>query len=312
AMSKFASDSAHTDDPLGWPANACGTCVLGDDTPAEYLQLSENWVIAKTDFPGHTQIGVAYLVGKLDDNNALKPSAIRYAFLGDMILMGGIGRTDFPCSSTTSMYQSLQRLPRLIDDFTLICPTHDYNFGLATTLKTEIAENDFLHSIIKADVPMSLDQFLKMKPTIDAEIADETNSELVCGMINKAVQACDVSLRRDELNELLESDTDHLIIDVREPHEFRFQQGWDELGFREIPRNVPLTRLSDFLPELLEDYADPQRMVVFLCRSGSRSGKAAEVARRLGIKNARSVVGGLALNTLHCSASAAVELEYEI
>ena len=103
-----------------------------------------------------------------------------------------------------------------------------------------------------------------------------------------------------------------MIIDVREPHEFVFDQGWDELGFKEPPRNVPLTRLSNFLPKLLSEVDDSERKVVFLCRSGRRSSVAAQVARRLGVRNALSVTGGLALNTSHCSATSGRDMEYMI
>jgi glyoxylase-like metal-dependent hydrolase (beta-lactamase superfamily II)/rhodanese-related sulfurtransferase len=311
AMSEFATDSAHTSDLLGWPGKADGTCVLDDGTDAPWMQLSDDLVIAKTDFPGHTKIGVAYFVGKLDGNK-LNKANVEFAFLGDMVLMGGIGRTDFPCSSTEMMFDSLRRLPKLVEPTTLLCPTHDYNSEFATTLAAELAENQFLHSVLDPDAPISLEEFVAAKPGIDAGITDDTNSELVCGLIRKNSGTCALSLDKEELQELLAADTDNLVIDVREPHEFKFEQGWDELGFKEVPRNVPLTRLSAFLPELISTVGDSERMVVFLCRSGKRSGKAAEVARRLGVTNARSIVGGLALNTMHCSAPAKADMEYMI
>ena len=87
-----------------------------------------------------------------------------------------------------------------------------------------------------------------------------------------------------------------MVIDVREPHEFAFEQQWAELGFNERPRNVPLTKLSGFLPEILHGDLKNQR-IVFVCRSGRRSGLAAKIARRLGHERAQHIAGGLALNT---------------
>ncbi|QEG23811.1 aminotransferase class V-fold PLP-dependent enzyme [Mariniblastus fucicola] len=312
ALSQFAADSAATDDLLGWPQNADGECLLGDGTTAQWMRLSDELVIAKTDLPGHTMIGVAYFVGTLDGER-LPAANIKFAFTGDMILMGGIGRTDFPCSSADRMHESLQRLPMLIGNQTLICPTHDYHNEFATTLDAEIAENDFLRSIVDPVSPMSLTDFKDAKPGIDAGIADESNSELVCGLIRRDNDSSN-SLLLDQagLRTILESDSEALIIDVREPHEFAFEQSWSELGFREVPRNVPLTRLSDFLPELMKTVGNSDQKVLFLCRSGKRSGKAAEVARRLGVANALSIVGGLALNTMHCSSSAKPDMEYMI
>ena len=230
-----------------------------------------------------------------------------------MILMGGIGRTDFPCSSIDKMYESVKRLPQLVEASTLICPTHDYNNEFSTSLNAEVAGNEFLRSIVDPVAPLSFDDFKAVKPGIDSEIADAINSELVCGLIRKeAGDTNSMLLDRSGLDEILASNSDALIIDVREPHEFMFQQGWDELGFSEIPRNVPLTRLSNFLPELLATVGESNQKVLFLCRSGKRSGVAAGIARRLGVANALSIAGGLALNTMHCSATSKPEMEYMI
>lgn len=311
AMSEFAAPSAHTSDLLGWPEDADGTCLLDDGSTASWLRLSDELVIAKTDFPGHTKIGVAYFVGTLDGDRLTKAN-IKYAFLGDMILMGGIGRTDFPCSSVEMMYDSIRRLPTLVEPKTLLCPTHDYNSEFATTLEAELAENEFLRSILDENSPLSAADFAAAKPGIDAHISDETNSELVCGLIRKNTSSCVLSLDKAELQGLLAQSNDNLIIDVREPHEFQFEQGWNELGFDTIPRNVPLTRLSAFLPELIKTHGNSDRKVVFLCRSGKRSGRAAEIARRLGVAGASSVLGGLALNTIRKSAPAQNDMEYMI
>ena len=312
AMSQFAAESANTSDLLGWPEKVDGTCTLGDGSEAQWMQFNDELVIAKTDFPGHTLIGSAYFVGKLD-GDSMRPADIKFAFLGDMILMGGIGRTDFPCSSIDKMFESVKRLPQLVEASTLICPTHDYNNEFSTSLNAEVAGNEFLRSIVDPVAPLSFDDFKAVKPGIDSEIADASNSELVCGLIRKeAGDTNSMLLDRSGLDEILASNSDALIIDVREPHEFMFQQGWDEFGFSEIPRNVPLTRLSNFLPELLATVGESNQKVLFLCRSGKRSGVAAGIARRLGVANAMSIAGGLALNTMHCSATSKPEMEYMI
>ena len=103
-----------------------------------------------------------------------------------------------------------------------------------------------------------------------------------------------------------------MIIDVREPHEFSFAQDWSELGIEGVPENVPLTRLSGCLPNLMNMYRESHRDVIFLCRSGKRSGKAAEVARRIGIP-ARHIAGGIALSVkTKCSSEPVVEPGYMI
>ena len=130
-----AAASAETNDELGWPETVDGVAALSDGSEVPYLQFSDDWIVAKTDLPGHTLIGCAYLVGSLSEGNQLKAEDVVFAFTGDMILMGGIGRTDFPCSSIDKMYGSLRRLPHLISNRTILCPTHDYNNDFSTTVR---------------------------------------------------------------------------------------------------------------------------------------------------------------------------------
>jgi rhodanese-related sulfurtransferase len=57
-------------------------------------------------------------------------------------------------------------------------------------------------------------------------------------------------------------------------------------------RNVPLSRLAEHVAAWL---SEPARPVVFVCRSGNRSAKAAQCLRRAGHAQAWTLVGGLAL-----------------
>ncbi|MGB1929394.1 MAG: aminotransferase class V-fold PLP-dependent enzyme [Mariniblastus sp.] len=305
-----AAPSAETNDELGWPEVVDGVVELSDGSEAQYLQFSDQWIVAKTDLPGHTLIGCAYLVGVISEGNQLKAEDVVFAFTGDMILMGGIGRTDFPCSSIDKMYGSLRRLPSLVSNRTILCPTHDYNNDFSTTLEFEQEDNEFLAKILCPETPLDLQTFVETKPGIDAGIADATNSELVCGLIKDFTveQEGSIEIGQEELKQFFQEHQDSLIIDVREPHEFAFAQDWEELGFHSPPKNIPLTRLSGYLPKLLAAHGESPRDVIFLCRSGRRSGKAAEVARRIGVETARHISGGIALNVKHKFAS---ELEAE-
>jgi cysteine desulfurase len=55
---------------------------------------------------------------------------------------------------------------------------------------------------------------------------------------------------------------------------------------------LPLSRLAEHLGHLL---AAPQRPLVFVCRSGNRSARAALCLQRLGHPSVWSLAGGLAL-----------------
>lgn len=312
-MSDQMLPSADTDDLLGWPTNPDGTATLSDGSTAPYLKIADELVIAQTELPGHTLIGRAFLMGRLSDGERLNADDVMFAFTGDTILMGGIGRTDFPCSCVESMYQSLNRLPGMISANTIICPTHDYNSEFATTLEFEKNDNPFLASILAPESPLTFEAFSEKKPDIDAAIDDDANSELVCGLIRGgSAKSESIEIKKDELKEFFETHRDSLIIDVREPHEFSFAQDWSELGMDSPPRNIPLTRLSGYLPGLIHSYRETSQDVIFLCRSGKRSGKAAEVARRVGIP-ARHIAGGIALNvSTKCANEQFVEPGYMI
>ena len=296
-LDDVVTEDAKTEDELGWPEKPAGDVELADGTRAPYINFSAKLIVAQVELPGHTQIGRVYLVGTMRDNK-LAAEDVEFVFSGDMILMGGIGRTDFPCSDINGMFDSLRRLPKLISPTTVLCPTHDYNNEFSTTLESERSTNPFLSSILCDVTPMTLEEFLERKPTVDAGISDATNSELVCGMIKepRSGNSEAIEIARGELKAFFAERKQSWIIDVREPHEFSFAQDWSELGFDEPPQNVPLTRLSGFLPTLIKETQTSGREVIFLCRSGRRSGVAAEIARRVGISNARHVSGGIALN----------------
>ena len=70
-----------------------------------------------------------------------------------------------------------------------------------------------------------------------------------------------------------------LLVDVREPDEWR-------AGHATGARHVPLGRLGAELRALPTD-----REILFICRSGNRSGSATAMARRAGL-NATNVAGG--------------------
>ncbi len=72
-----------------------------------------------------------------------------------------------------------------------------------------------------------------------------------------------------------------LLIDVREDYEYRD-------GHAPGSKLIPLGKLSLQLPKLPMD-----REVLFICRSGNRSGVATDLARRTGFTKAYNVRGGM-------------------
>ena len=94
----------------------------------------------------------------------------------------------------------------------------------------------------------------------------------------------DITVR--ELKERIDAGTAPVMIDVREPHEWNAQhlEGVEKisLGMLAAPE----------IQDQIKAYGDKE--VVFICRSGGRSGQATQFARqRFGLTNARNLIGGM-------------------
>ncbi|MDQ1834425.1 aminotransferase class V-fold PLP-dependent enzyme [Massilia scottii] len=86
---------------------------------------------------------------------------------------------------------------------------------------------------------------------------------------------------------------DALLIDVREAYEHAAADAGHWHG--RAVQSVPLSRLADRLSVWLRA---EERPLVFFCRSGARSVKAAQCLHRLGYRNAWHVAGGVALGAM--------------
>ncbi|MGJ7918146.1 aminotransferase class V-fold PLP-dependent enzyme [Massilia sp. LXY-6] len=96
-------------------------------------------------------------------------------------------------------------------------------------------------------------------------------------------------LQPERLDAFLRAHEDALLVDVREACEL--EAGTAHLHGIEA-QAVPLSRLAEHLGHFL---AAPRRPLVFVCRSGNRSARAALCLQRLGHAQAWSLAGGLAL-----------------
>jgi hydroxyacylglutathione hydrolase len=79
---------------------------------------------------GHTVGGTCYL-------------ADGYVVTGDVLFVGGCGRTDFAGGDTAEMWQSLQRLMRLPEE-TRVYPGHNYGETATSTIGHETRSNPYL------------------------------------------------------------------------------------------------------------------------------------------------------------------------
>ena len=82
------------------------------------------------DTPGHTVGGTCFL-------------ADGYIVTGDLLFVGGCGRTDFQGGDTSAMWRSLQRVAALPEE-TRVYPGHDYGPTPTSTIGHERETNRFL------------------------------------------------------------------------------------------------------------------------------------------------------------------------
>lgn len=92
-----------------------------------------------------------------------------------------------------------------------------------------------------------------------------------------------------EVSQRLKAGEDCLVLDVRQPDEFR-----DELGHVPGAVNLPLSDLNRRMAELkpqLAPYADTP--VYVMCRTASRAASAARVLKGAGLNKVQVVAGGM-------------------
>lgn len=258
-------------DALGWPQNA------------KQISLGE-MRLTQMALPGHTEDSTAYL---LHDSQGLL-----LAFVGDTVLPGALGRSDFAQSAPMSFGPSLLKLARAVEQRTLLLPGHDYDDRFATTLATESAAQPLLAGVLHGRLDAY--SFATGKASLEQDLALTIFQTLACGA---RVGDCDGDERPHQLAPaalpaLLRAYPDLLMVDVREPYEQGLSPA-PRLGPEVRCEEVPLSRLISALPGWLS--LPPGTRVLFLCRSGNRSSQAAKALRRLGHSHAWSLAGGLAL-----------------
>ncbi|TLU67305.1 aminotransferase class V-fold PLP-dependent enzyme [Thalassotalea litorea] len=271
-------------DALGWP-NTEISIQLENGQQVSAVKIGDR-VIAKLDLPGHTENSRAYLLGNAVDG-VLRKDAIDYVFAGDLIQIGGIGRSDLHGSLPETLYDSIRLLAQVTLPDTLLCPAHDYQQLFSTTLSLEAKSNPLLRKILENQ--LSKQEFVFEKAQLDKTI-QQSEDEPLCGLIvqqNKAL----IDVYPDQLQKFLADNADIQVIDVREPHEFEAHRR-EYLDEQKIV-NLPLTRITDFIHRFTGEKA--QTKFICICRSGSRSGAAANALKRMDFEHVYHVPGGFAL-----------------
>lgn len=111
------------------PPGVSGACL----TVSEIEPLEVGTIILHALFtPGHTEEHHSYLV------EAPGPARV---FTGDLLLIGGCGRTDFQGGDPATLYRSVHERIFTLPDTTVVCPGHDYRGRETSTVGEERAGN---------------------------------------------------------------------------------------------------------------------------------------------------------------------------
>lgn len=230
--------------------------------------------------PGHT-------------NTCLSFHFLDMVFTGDSLMIRGTGRTDFQQGSSEKLYHSVHKKIFSLPDETILYPGHDYRGQTKSTVGLEKKFNPRLNELT------AIEEFKKtmseLKLANPKKIMEAVPANLLCGTADKGRLL--PAQMVDGIPEVsCQQVHSHLgkkfrIIDVRNPNEFN-----NELG------HIAGAELKVLGPELVNflETADRNEEIIFICRSGSRSGNATSIALQMGFKFPANMTGGMIRwNELH-------------
>lgn len=260
----------HTSAKTAVSADAKVSCV---DIPLEDGQelLLGNKKIKVIATPGHTNTCMTfYYDGML--------------FTGDSLMIRGCGRTDFQQGSSENMYESVHNKLFKLPDETVIFPGHDYRGFHSSTIEMEkkynprLAENRSKEDFMKIMSELKLANPKKIHIALPANIA--------CGLTKGRMMHPQMVDGMPEVTceDVFEKKGKVRIVDVRRPEEFN-----GELGHIE---GAELVTLGPDLTRFLEK-TDRDEEIIFVCRSGGRSGAATAESIKLGYDKTINMAGGM-------------------
>jgi sulfur dioxygenase len=215
-------------------------------------------------------------------------------FTGDTLHIGATGPLGLPGSDSEQMWKSVHDQLASFSDSTVVCPGHDHNNLLFSTLATERKKN-------RSFATSSHEEFAKLKraekyPLWDGNpapriafnraqsptdpVQTEASTILRFGLPKADLDRIGNIKVEKYLHKLEERARANAFIDVREPEEFR-------AGHMPGSRNIPMGEVPLHLVELAQS-----GRVYISCLSGRRSGWAARTLAYVGFKDVVNVSGG--------------------
>lgn len=223
--------------------------------------------------PGHTDTCLSYYGAGM-------------VFTGDALLIRGTGRTDFQQGSAAKLFASVHQKLFTLPESTRVYPAHDYKGVTSSTIALEKAHNPRLGGG-RSDLEfIQLMSELKLSPPKRIHEAVSANLKLGVLSVSQTFQPTLVdgipTIKPEELK--LQLAQNIRLVDVRRPEEFT-----GELG------HVAGAELVTLGPDLMRFLNDGNRdeEIVFVCRSGGRSGQATALSRDAGYAKTVNMSGGM-------------------
>jgi glyoxylase-like metal-dependent hydrolase (beta-lactamase superfamily II)/rhodanese-related sulfurtransferase len=243
-------------------------------------------VLEAIETPGHTR-----------DSLTLKiPGRI---LTGDFLFIGGAGRTDLPGGDPGEHWESLARVIPKLPEGIRISPGHDYHGKHESLLVEEKRSNpnlkprareEYVRWLSAAKSPTPEWMIATVRANNEGPLDPSLNfmpADAVAVCMCEPAPALDLpEISVEEVRGLIGTggDSRRLLLDVRQPEEYT-----GELGHLPGAILVPLPELPARLGEI-ESYRD--KTVIAICRSGSRSAKAATMLRDAGFRDVWNMTGG--------------------
>lgn len=255
---------------------------LGWSLADEHIALGA-YQLTRLAIPGHTADSTAYLLHE--------GAHLKLAFVGDTVMPGALGRSDFAQSEPLAFAASLLQLEQAVGPNTLLLPGHDYEDRFACTLGVESAAQPLLADVLQGRLDGRA--FAKAKAELERDLPPTEYQTMACGaLVDGCGRKQPVGLSPERLDALMQTASRPVLVDVRETYEQRMTEGQSLIAG--MPEEaVSLSTLLNALPAWMNLPAEVP--VLFYCRSGNRSAQAARALRRLGHAQAWSLEGGLAL-----------------
>lgn len=226
--------------------------------------------------PGHTNTCLTYVFeGR--------------AFTGDALLIRGCGRTDFQQGSSEKLYDSVTQKLFQLPAETLVYPGHDYRGMTSSTIGAEKMHNPRLNERVSKQQFQQIMSDLKLANP--RKIHEAVPANMACGIPKdhrtfhpQVVDGIPEVSVEDVQAKLAVAAGKVRLIDVRRPDEFNGEYGHIA--------GAELVTLGPELTAFLEK-GDRSEEIVFICRSGGRSGQATAESQKLGYRFTVNMTGGM-------------------